>query len=130
MVISKDPWLSLLNAVLLVKQSLPILDVFGLTQPARMGLEHANFRMLSESTTTRLPQPVTKVNKQLLYLIYSWKESVCNFLPKDFYGNIISYKNILIKWAFPIDLNIKVKVKLIKHKSRFCKFLWSIMFIL
>jgi hypothetical protein len=36
----KDPWFSLLNAVLLAKeQSLPILNVFCLTRPAWAGLE-------------------------------------------------------------------------------------------
>jgi hypothetical protein len=55
----KDPGFSLLNAVLLTKeQSLPILNVLGLTRPARTGLELTTSRMLSESTTTRLLQPV------------------------------------------------------------------------
>jgi hypothetical protein len=54
----KDPWFYLLNTVLLAKkQSLPILNVLGLTQPARTGLELTNYRLLSESTTTRLRQP-------------------------------------------------------------------------
>jgi hypothetical protein len=58
----KDPWFYLLNAVLLAKeQSLPILNVLGLTQPARAGLELTTFRLLSESTTTRLRQPVNMV---------------------------------------------------------------------
>jgi hypothetical protein len=36
----KDPWVLLINAVLLTKeQSLPILNVLGLMQPAREGLE-------------------------------------------------------------------------------------------
>jgi hypothetical protein len=36
----KEPWFSLLNVVLLAKeQSLPILNVLGLTRPARAGLE-------------------------------------------------------------------------------------------
>jgi hypothetical protein len=53
----KDPWFSILNAVLLAKeQSLPILNVLGLTWPARAGLELMTSRMVSESTTTRLPQ--------------------------------------------------------------------------
>jgi hypothetical protein len=34
----------------------PILNVLGLTQLARAGLELMAFRVLSESTTTRLPQ--------------------------------------------------------------------------
>jgi hypothetical protein len=47
---------SLLNAMLLAKeQSLPIINVLGMTLPARAGLE---LTMLSKSTTTRLPQPV------------------------------------------------------------------------
>jgi hypothetical protein len=54
-----DPCFSLLNAVLFAKeQSLPILNVLGLTRPARAELELTTSRMLSESTTTRLPQPV------------------------------------------------------------------------
>jgi hypothetical protein len=38
----------------------PILNVLhaGLTQPARAGYELTTFRVLSESTTTKLPQPV------------------------------------------------------------------------
>jgi hypothetical protein len=40
------------------EQSLPILNVLGLTRPARAGLELTTFRLLSESTTTRLRQPV------------------------------------------------------------------------
>ena len=53
----KDPWFYLLNAVFLAKkQSLPILNVLGLTRPARAGLELTTSRLLSESTTTRLQQ--------------------------------------------------------------------------
>jgi hypothetical protein len=53
----KDPWFSLLNAVLLAnEQSLPILNVLGLTWPARAGLELTTYRFLSESITTRLRQ--------------------------------------------------------------------------
>jgi hypothetical protein len=41
--------------VLLAKElSLPVLNVLGLTRPARAGLEHTTYRLLSESTTTRL----------------------------------------------------------------------------
>jgi pimeloyl-ACP methyl ester carboxylesterase len=55
----KDPWFSLLNAVLLAKkQSLPISNDLCLTRPARAGLELTTFRLLSESTTTRLRQQV------------------------------------------------------------------------
>jgi hypothetical protein len=53
----KDPWFSLLNAVLLPKeQSLPILNVLGLTRQARAGHELTTSCLLSESTTTRLRQ--------------------------------------------------------------------------
>jgi hypothetical protein len=53
----KDPWFYLLNAVLLAKeQPLPILNVLGLTRPTRAGLELTIYRLLSESTTTRLRQ--------------------------------------------------------------------------
>ena len=53
-VISERP----VSAVLLAKeQSLPILNVLGLTQPVRAGLQLTNYRLLSESTTTRLRQP-------------------------------------------------------------------------
>jgi hypothetical protein len=59
---AKDPSFSLLNAMLSAKeQSLPILNVLGLTRPARAGLELTTSRMLSESTTTRLQQPVIMV---------------------------------------------------------------------
>jgi hypothetical protein len=55
----KYPWFYLLNAMLLAtEQSLPILNVFGLTRPARAGLELTSYRLLSESITTRLRQPV------------------------------------------------------------------------
>jgi hypothetical protein len=55
----KVPWFYLLNAVLFAKkQSLPILSVLGLTRPARVRLELTTYRLLSESTTTRLRQPV------------------------------------------------------------------------
>jgi hypothetical protein len=51
----KDPWFYLLNAVLLAKeQSLPILNVLGLMRPARAGFELTTYRLLRESTTTRL----------------------------------------------------------------------------
>jgi hypothetical protein len=51
--------LYLLNAVLLAKkQSLPILNVLGLTRPARARFELKTYRLLSESATTRLRQPV------------------------------------------------------------------------
>jgi hypothetical protein len=57
----KDAWFYLLNAVLLAKeQSLPILNVLGLTRPARAKLELTTYRLISESTTTRLRQPVSK----------------------------------------------------------------------
>jgi hypothetical protein len=55
----KDPWFYLLNAVLLAKeQSLPILNDLGLMRPAQAELELTTYRLLSESTTTRLWQPV------------------------------------------------------------------------
>jgi hypothetical protein len=55
----EDPWFYLLNAVLFAKeQSLPILIVLGFTRPARAGLELTTICLLSESTTTRLRQPV------------------------------------------------------------------------
>jgi hypothetical protein len=40
------------------EQSLPILNVLCLTQLVRAGLELTTYRLLSESTTTRLRQPV------------------------------------------------------------------------
>jgi hypothetical protein len=55
----KDPWFSLLDAVLLAKErSLPILNVLGFTRSTRAGLELKTSQMLSESTTTTLLQPV------------------------------------------------------------------------
>ena len=54
----EDPWFYVLSAVLLAKeQSLPILNVLGLTRPVRAGLQLTNYRLLSESSTTRLRQP-------------------------------------------------------------------------
>jgi hypothetical protein len=65
----KEQWFYLPNTVLLAKeQLLPILNVLDLTQPAPTGLELKTFRLLSESTTTRLQQPVqiiTEVNYRL-----------------------------------------------------------------
>jgi hypothetical protein len=52
----KDPWFRLY--LLAKEQSLPILNVLSLTRPARAGLELTTYRLLSESTTTRLRQPV------------------------------------------------------------------------
>jgi hypothetical protein len=64
-----DPWFYLLNAVLLAKeQSLPILNVLGLMRPAWAGLEITTYRLLSESTTTRLPQPC----KMQLFRLHSF----------------------------------------------------------
>jgi hypothetical protein len=37
------------------------INALGLTQPARVGLDITAIRMLSENTTTRLPQPVVLV---------------------------------------------------------------------
>jgi hypothetical protein len=55
----KTPWFYLLNAVLLAKeQSLPILNVLGLTRPVRAGFELMTYCLLREDTTTRLRQPV------------------------------------------------------------------------
>jgi hypothetical protein len=55
---SKNPWFYLLNAILLAnEQSLPILDVLGLTRPAQAGLELMTYSLLSESTTLMLRQP-------------------------------------------------------------------------
>jgi hypothetical protein len=55
----KDPCFSLLNAVLLAKeQSLPVLNVLGLTWLAWVGLKLTTSSLLSKSTTTRLRQPV------------------------------------------------------------------------
>jgi hypothetical protein len=63
----KDPWFSLLNAVLLAKeQLLPILNFLGLTRPARAELELTTYRLLSESTTTRLRQPVASIARKQL----------------------------------------------------------------
>jgi hypothetical protein len=33
-----------------------------------------------------------------------------DFLPRDSHENVISFKDILIKYAFPIDFNVKLKV--------------------
>jgi hypothetical protein len=57
----KDPWFSLLNAVLLAKeQSLFNLNVLGLKRPARVGIHLTISRMLSKSTNTRLRKPFSK----------------------------------------------------------------------
>jgi hypothetical protein len=51
-----------LGDLLAKEQSLPILNVLGLTRPAPAGLEFTIYRLLSESTTTRLRQPVDDIN--------------------------------------------------------------------
>jgi hypothetical protein len=58
-----DPDYRPLNAELLAReQSLPILNVLGLTRPVRERLELKTSRMLSEeSTTTRLPHCVLDI---------------------------------------------------------------------
>jgi hypothetical protein len=62
----KDPWFYLLNAMLLVKeQSLPVLNILGLTRPARAGFQLTTYRLLSESTTTRLRQQHNRVYTSL-----------------------------------------------------------------
>jgi hypothetical protein len=50
-----------------------------LTRPAREGLELTTLLMLSESTTTRLPQPVWRI----IFILYSHKEKVCISLFQD-----------------------------------------------
>jgi hypothetical protein len=65
----KNPWFSLLNAVLLAKeQSLPILNVLDLTRPAWALLKLTTSRMLSESTTTRRQQTV-HITVQIVLMI-------------------------------------------------------------
>jgi hypothetical protein len=39
------------------------------------------------------------------------KEYMCNFLPRDLHESVISFKDILMKCAFPIDFNVKLKVR-------------------
>jgi hypothetical protein len=50
--------------------------------------------------------------------------------PRDLYENIIPVKDILIKCVLPIDFKVKQNVRYIKHKSKFWKFLWWVIFIL
>jgi hypothetical protein len=65
----KDPWFSLLNAVLLAKEeSLPISNVLGSMRPAQAGLELKTSRMLSESTTTSYSNRPMELNEWL----YKW----------------------------------------------------------
>jgi hypothetical protein len=52
------------------EQSLPILNVLGLTLPAQAGLEFKTSQVLSRSTTTRLLQPVS--SKGMLHLDASY----------------------------------------------------------
>jgi hypothetical protein len=75
----KDPWFSLLNAFLLSReQSLPILKVLSLTWPTERGSKLTTSRMLSKSTTTRLPQLVWKS----LFWSVNWKYSPWPFFLK------------------------------------------------
>jgi hypothetical protein len=46
-----------------------------------------------------------------------------------FYQGICKDKYISIKHSLPIDFNVKLKVRSIKHKSKLWKFLWWINFI-
>jgi hypothetical protein len=80
----KDPWFSHLHAVLLAKeQSLPISNVLGLTRPAQARLKLTTSRLLSESTTTRLRQPV--------------KFEVCFLTPRTVF-NILWYNFQLLNY--------------------------------
>jgi hypothetical protein len=93
----KNPLFSLLNAVLLAKeQSLPILNVLGLTRPARAGFELTTSRLLSESTTTRLRQAVV-LNQEAA-------QPLC-----------ASHKNILFKTS---NLSLKESIA-VKHEHNF-----------
>jgi hypothetical protein len=70
-VIAERPMI--LNAVLLAKeQSLPILNVLGLTRLARAGLELTTYRLLSESTTTGLRQPIMR-NDSIMFIVLTTK---------------------------------------------------------
>jgi hypothetical protein len=100
----KDPWFYPLNAVLLAKkQSLPILNVLGLTRLARAGLELTTYRLLSESTTTRLRQPVTNVN-----LYFSAKSIVIVYLKTD------KLRLAIVNYSLQL-LNIVLQLKTIVH---------------
>jgi hypothetical protein len=73
----KDPWFYVLNAVLLAKeQSLSILNVLGLTRSARAGLKLTTYRLLSESITTRLRQPVI-INHKCPWPCYWFMKHAC-----------------------------------------------------
>jgi hypothetical protein len=52
------------------------------------------------------------------FIWYFDKKNVCNFLLRDLHENVISFKDILIKRAFPIDFNVKLKLdKSITNKN-------------
>jgi hypothetical protein len=51
------------------KQSVPILNALSLTRPALAGLELKTSRLLSESTATRLRQPVFLVAQEVDILL-------------------------------------------------------------
>jgi hypothetical protein len=94
----KNPWFYLLNAVLLAReQSLPILNVLGLTQPAQVGLELTTSRSLSESTTTKLSfKPIKQVRITggffCLWLIWSIK-NYCRYIWNWLIGFLIRMAN-------------------------------------
>jgi hypothetical protein len=58
--------------VLLAKELHTILNVLGLTRPSRAGLELMTSWMLSESTITRLLQPVFFLTLNFLQDIWDW----------------------------------------------------------
>jgi hypothetical protein len=88
----EDPWFSLLNAVHLAKeQSLPILNVLGLTRPAQARLELTTSQM--QSTTTRLPQPAVSYCKwqEVFFnkmLVDTWQK--VSYLPYGIAGVLVN----------------------------------------
>jgi hypothetical protein len=99
--------------VLLAKnQSLPILNILGLTRPARAGLELTTYRVLSESTTTRLRQPVIVARRLFQYSLENGDvQTIYDIVFEDFYAGKVAeqLKTNCIK-------NVRVNMHLSKIK--------------
>jgi hypothetical protein len=105
----KDPWFYLPNTVLMAEeQFLPILNILGLTWPVHAGLELTTFRLLSESTPTRL---------RSRYIIHFSIRCICILSFDRSYGiSCLTIRLTLLrskkkKVVFPVtSINFKIRV--------------------
>jgi hypothetical protein len=106
----KDLPYSLLNAMLLAnEQSLTILKVLGLTQQAEVGLELTTSRMISDSTTTSLLQPLSHWDISYLFI----HVHICCMMHRLSYHPGIFYKTpfTICLWLGVMRANFLLKNK-------------------